>query len=281
MPGSNPPTTLKSLKIGDAGSVAKTLPGFGSFQDNITTKFAALGASGGLLPAALGSVLSLDLDPSVGLLNPSGVFPSDGDLVASWADARANGLTATQATTANQPQFIKNAFNAMPAVRYNGPAFMTMADNVALRPDSQPFRAIIVFRVTNISATRTLLSKGNGSSGAQGYSLILDTASFVESAYVRAADSSGGKCGQNVANPPYQINVLELALDGAGAVAGFLNGTSTGWTNGGEGTSGAAYTPPISNTDALNIMAVGGVPNGVAYQSVDVFRILILKGALT
>lgn len=165
----------------------------------------------------------------------------------------------------------------MPVIRFSGAQTLSIADNVALRPDSGPFHIFMVARNSSGFQSK-MLQKGNVLSTAAGYTIILDTTatpSGAVSCYVRCGGAASSRGSQGFLNYPETFNLIEIVLDGS-TITGFLNGTNTGWVSGGEGPTGNTYTAPISNTDPLVIGTIGS-PGSVF----DLAELLIVKGTLT
>ena len=259
-----PPSTLAGFGI---TSTQAQLNAVGQQNDFLASSQAAIIAAGAT-PASLGGMLVLQLYADQGVTTDAGVAPTNGQGVRNWADVRAGGggMIAIQATDSLQPTWIKNAYGAMAALRYNGATTNHVTDTDALRPDSGPFHIFAVVRNKG-AGTATLLQKGNASSSAIGYSMFTQYAFPTVSQYSRCAGASSSLGSQGV-SLPVNCSLIELVLDGTGTITGFLNSSATGWTSGGGGPTGNSYTPPISNTDNLNIGGAG---------TFDLFALLIFK----
>ena len=266
------PQTLSSLGLATTPRV----------QDLLAQRLAATEAAGAF-PPSLGGMVSLWLDAGKGVLTTAGAFPSDQQVVASWTDVRpANGgLSALQATAGSQPTWVQSAYGPIPSLQFYGGQSLTIADTDALRPDSSAFRVFMVVRDGSdvYSRVSAYLAKGNATSSAIGYSLNAEynvTATDSQGIFVRAGGASSSKGSETLgftstaANT--DMNLLELALDGVGTITGFLNGSATNWIAGGLGPTTNAYTPPISNTDAL-VIGTG--------CTMDLFALCIVKGTMT
>lgn len=72
-----------------------------------------------IIPAMLFEQADFWLDANKGLPTPS-VTKNGSNLVSAWDDRNANGISATQVTATNQPLFVENAINILPAIRFNG-----------------------------------------------------------------------------------------------------------------------------------------------------------------
>ena len=253
-----------------------SVPGLGQQLDYLTTQQAAIMAAGAL-PSSIGSLLSLELYSHRGVFDAnSAAITADGTKVQTWTDTRSGGFSGTQATSANQPTWIKNAYGALPALRFTGNQVLSVPDNVSLRPDSWQFRCFVVARTPTAKLT-TLLAKGNNASTVQGYSILTDYAFPTVSTYVRCSNSGGtGRGSQGLAGIDNTVKLIDFYLDGS-TITGFMNGSNTSWTSGGEGPASNTYTAPISNTDALLI----GASSTPVYSYCDIFAVLIFKGTLT
>lgn len=99
-------------------------------------------------PPTAGLKLWLKADAIAGL--------NSGDPVSTWPDSSGNGYAATQATPANQPHYVTNVLNGLPAVQFvdeSGAAAggdPTLIDHITsplpLNPNSNSVTAIVVFR---------------------------------------------------------------------------------------------------------------------------------------
>ena len=69
---------------------------------------------------------------------------SNGDPVANWADATANGLAAMQGAVINQPTYRPNVLNGLPVVRFDGGDWLTVAN--ALGITGQPYAQFAVWK---------------------------------------------------------------------------------------------------------------------------------------
>ena len=274
--------SVTAAKAQQAGIIPTTLtsptsvPGLGQQLDYLNTHQAAVEAAGAL-PSSLGSLLSLELYAHRGVFDANGAaITADSTLVKTWTDTRSGGFSGTQNTAANQPTWIKNAYNALPALRFNGNQVLSVPDDVSLRPDSGQFRVFVVAR-TNTAKLSCLLAKGNNASTVQGYSFLTDYAFPTVTTYVRCSNSGGtGRGSQGLAGIDNTVKLIDFYLDGS-TITGFMNGSNTSWTSGGEGPASNTYTAPISNTDALLI----GASSTPVYSYCDIFAVLVFKGTLT
>lgn len=89
-----------------------------------------------------GLKLWLEADKIVGL--------SDGDPVASWNDASASNLDATQASSVSRPLWIDGAVNGLPSVRFDG-----VNDFLATGTFGSPLATATVFLVASKAGTAT------------------------------------------------------------------------------------------------------------------------------
>lgn len=234
----------------------------------------ALMAGGQTPEALLGSRLSLALYADRKAVNGDGAAASDGEGVASWADARdfssATLLAATQATAGSRPKFVQNANGAQSAIRFNGTLSLSIPDNVSLRPETGNF---YIFAVVNAVARKNgvrICGKGNSTSTVKGYALFGDFATSPASVVTRLYDGTT-RAAQSVANPLGSM-LFESHLTGGTTVTGYLNGSNTGWANGGGGATGNTYASSIDNTDALVLGSSG---------EFDLFCLYVVKGAMT
>src|ERR1041385_1943409 len=80
---------------------------------------------------------------------------SNGDPVTNWADSSTNQNSASQQTLADQPTFVANAMNGLPAVRFDGGsdflAVTNKLDGFGIRRVHLPagLTYFAVFRTTN------------------------------------------------------------------------------------------------------------------------------------
>lgn len=277
-------TTNGVLKVGDGSTSWGSLSAANTPQARVvdfTSRRQSAIEAAGALPANLDSLLSLELYAHRGVYDAGGAAAADGEAVATWTDTRPGGLSAVQATAADQPTYIEAAYNSLPALRFGQGADMSVTDTAALRPDSGDLTIFVVARTrttTTTSPVGNLIAKGNGTSTVEGYSLFVNRSSNTVLTHFRVGGDGGGAGNRgsqthtiSAATDLGKVTLYEHQITGT-AVAALVNGAATGVTDGGGGPSAATYTAPINNTDNLVI------GNGAA---VDIFAILITKGTLT
>lgn len=92
---------------------------------------------------------------------------SNGDPVSTWTDASGNGNDASQGTASNQPTFLTNVINGLPAVSFDGVDDYLTGTLSSL---SAPFTIIIVGYFENVSQPAGdydyLINIGNGTANA-------------------------------------------------------------------------------------------------------------------
>lgn len=105
----------------------------------------------------------------------------DGDPVTSWTDFSGNGLTATNATVAEQPQFNANTVNSvLPSVSFDGGDYLNLGTPASLNfiPQTDSWSFFCVYNVT-AGLEGTFLSKATLTNGTRQYQYTFDNNTFT------------------------------------------------------------------------------------------------------
>jgi hypothetical protein len=183
--------------------------------------------------------------------------------VAYWRLSETSGTTAVDEGGAFPGTYIGtptlSAAGPMPAVssvQFSGSGqYVSRADNASLRPQSNSFTVEAWFYLDEIGAARGIVSKGNEASADDGFGL------YVNATGLLTTRCNGGGGTTNRAAQTIQIsaggwNHAVLVINrSTNTIKGYLNGSDSGWNNGGGGTSSNSISgfPSINNTLDLNI----------------------------
>lgn len=129
----------------------------------------------------------------------------------------------------------------------------------------------------NTAATNSLQflgSKGNAGSTAVGWSIFIENDSLIARL---GGGGSGNRASQSVdiTGQADSWHHVAFVIDNtAGTVTGYLNGSTTGWTNGGGGPSGNTFTAGTDISDASQLrLGISGIGTGEFRGELDDFRI--------
>ena len=175
---------------------------------------------------------------------------SSGNRLSAWLDASGNGYSAIQAISSQQPLFVTNAWNGLPAVRF------TAANATCLtltRPVRDDFTIVCVFRSTQGLNTGTLYYQGAGLVSAEVAGVTNDFGSCLFASGTVCAGTgnpdtalvSGG--GYNDGQPHVftftrNENAGQVVLWVDGAAAGFTLGSTAPLTAPAQVALGAQLT---------------------------------------
>ena len=194
---------------------------------------------------------------------------SQGSHLATWMDASGNGYHATQASGSQQPVFVTNVLNGLPAVRFTSAnsTFLTFP-----RPVRDDFTLVCVFRSTQGLNTGTLYYQGAGlvSGEVAGVTTDFGSCLFADG---RVCAGTGSPDTALVSAAGYndgQPHVFTLTrTESAGEIALWVDGAAEGFTLG----STAALTAPAQ-------LALGAQLTGGNYFSGDLGEVQVFTNAL-
>ncbi len=113
-----------------------------------------------LLPAVAGLAYQLDA------VNPA-TITLNGTKVSAWRDSSAAGVNFSQGTVAQQPEYVKNAINGLPAVRFSDSARNRMTGSKAATAQT----VFIVARTTSFGGLDGIWGRSGTDYGIRGKSL--------------------------------------------------------------------------------------------------------------
>ena len=243
--------------------IQASLPGshpYASINPNptVSNKISALPFYTQFRPLSAGNcVLWLDATDPAG----TGVQPANNSTLASWVDKSGLGNNVTQATSANQPTYVRGVVNGNPVVRFDGV-------NDSLQDSS--FTALGTSNVSFWLVERNL----NGSLGAAPISF----------GYFTGNEPAGGIIFQNNGGlQPLTDGNNSVVYTSATARIDFLNRTNvTGGVGGSMYLNGNSLSKLDNSTGTYPTTFVVGLRHSATiYTSGDICEILIFTGTPT
>ncbi len=217
------------------------------------------------------------VEVATGPLAPVGWLRADGLTglgsnapVAVWPDASGNGNGALQNVATNQPVYIPNAMNGLPAVRFNA----TNSTSLWFYPPVQnDFTIIIVYQSSQNN-------QGTGAAFWQGAGLVNGDLSGTVNDFGMQINSLG-QVVAGTGNPDTSLTTGGGYNNGRPHVASFKRTRSTGalaiYI---DGVQTAASTGGTSALNAPAALFLGAVPSGGGFFTGDIAEIQIYNAAL-
>lgn len=152
----------------------------------------------------------------------NGLNPENNDLISSWNDLNNQAIVknnATQATTVNQPQYVANGLNNLPALSFNGSNNFLNVSNIMTGPTYTVFAVL-----ERLSSTSGVII--GGSSSLWGVSL-----GYVSSNQVQIYNGYGGQdwSPYTIAAYPTPIpQIMTFTNDSSRNTVFYMNGVSYG-----------------------------------------------------
>jgi len=108
-----------------------------------------------------GEIVNITLSPSPLIWLDSRSIPTATASISTWSDSSGNGNTALQATFANQPSYILNAINGIPAVQFTGTQWFATP---SVFPTSSDYTITVMFSSPTSASTAPALNILSGNS---------------------------------------------------------------------------------------------------------------------
>ena len=181
---------------------------------------------GGFSPSDLAN-LELWLKADGDVYNTGTTQATDGQTIATWADAGSEGNDVTQGTEGDKPTFETSVINSLPVVRYNDTGDF-LAKAVLANAISQPYTIFIVWNTTEGSGEFPVAydsESGGSPSNLFGNSDASNTLKF----------GAGGTAVTTTGNIGSSFQINSLVMNGASSEA-WTDGVSIGTGN--PGTNG-------------------------------------------
>lgn len=100
------------------------------------------------------------LSPALWLRADKGIT-LNGSTVSAWADARRNGLVASQGTAASQPTFVEAAINGRPTVKFTGSHWLVTGTGIVIAGSGRPHTLFAVtLPIANAGVDAAILGYG-------------------------------------------------------------------------------------------------------------------------
>lgn len=219
--------------------------------------------------------LAVWLTPDAGLTIDT---TSGTDTVATWANQATPGsiYNFSQATKANQPQFIPNELNGHPVLRFDGSddtLLLSSGAGLALARNRAGLTIFVVHKSGSTSGTRNIFSASSGA-GAAASRITLRREGQTHRLVVRRldGDSAATLDGSSLSTTNWILSTVVMDWSqGDGFL--FLNGASDA-SNTSLTTSGNT-----SDTDSV-ALAVGAMSNSTGFHQGDIAEIRIYTRAL-
>ncbi len=208
-----------------------------------------------------------------------------GGRVSQWDDQLVGDNTssndAAQTNATYRPTVFANASpnGLLPMMRFDKGPYLAIADADDLDPDAGGFTIFIAGKASHSDAdSRGWLNKqGSGGSSDDGYSIWSTINANEMNGRVAGVGGAPENKGSQSHARSSDFGVLTMQLTGS-EIFGFLDGSSTGWTDGGNGPTDNDYTGSVSNSTALEI-GRGGYDNTLPLSG-DIGEIIIYKSEL-
>ena len=196
---------------------------------------------------------------------------ANGGTVSSWSDSSGNGFTATQANTGQRPNYIIDAMNSLPVVRFNSAKNSYLSFS---RPVQDDWTMIIAFQSTQNN-------QGTGTSFWNGAGLVNGDQSGTANDFGTQLNANG-QVTVGTGNPDTSISSSHGYNDGHPHVATFQRIEGTGaFTLYVDGTQVAAGSGNSNSLTAPATLDLGAVPSGGGFLSGDISEVMIFDTALS
>lgn len=191
-------------------------------------------------------------------LNPTGnrSQPADSSQLSSWYDSAGKGNTVSQATSANQPIFIRNIYSGRPTIRFNGTS-QCFTKTTAV--NGQLYTLFIVCK-SNGSASH--MAFYNGTSGGSGYGYFINSSTQRAILFGGSVIKSDGAANTN----------LELTT------TQWTGSTSSLWVNASSVSVSNSTTSMISPSGEI---LVGRNSSSAEFWNGDICEIILYSRALS
>ena len=223
--------------------------------------------------------LETTLDDSI-VSVANGRNPENGDLVSAWNDINAQSiykLSALQATTANQPQYIKNGIAGLPSLSFNGTSnFLSIASPPILK-SNKGYTMIAVWQTASVSGLQVVMAQDTYAGSCGG-----NFTGFLTSASTIVLWFCGGSWDWDspftaVAGTPY-IETAVINHNLAQNVSFYVNRTKATTSN--TTTSPSSYSISNSNFTIGNGAGGGSGVTNVYFFNGYISEIIIFNRSL-